>query len=441
MNNELAATLLHSIEGNQLVIMCGAGLSMASPSSLPSAANLAETCWHKYRNISGNNLPEEMKFDIEAMAKYFADRNELVSIFIRQLLPWDQFLKSPNLGHKAIADFLLCEAIEFTLSTNLDTLIESAAKSLGERDFRAAFDNQSIYRTDYNYNLLLKLHGCMHIDRERTIWCTDQLSDTIINARIESFKNWITGRLPEHDILIIGFWTDWAYLNSVLIDTLSEIEPRSVILVDPSESSILEEKAPDVLSWGNGSNVNFTHIQDSGDTFLDDLRECFSEQFLKRIISEGESSYIQCFGSPTKDIFTFDPNYTTDDLYTMRRYFTGVSTNQCVRIKQPSRSHELIGLCHILLIEQGATLEGAIYTLKNESIRIINSGGELLSSVINRFKNESMPFYPTSVAVGAVDDPTPHDIIRGKSSANIVRTENSGNWMTFEDLKTKLGIQ
>ena len=62
-----------------------------------------------------------------------------------------------------------------------------------------------------------KIHGCCVKERVNTIWCNQQLTaDPTIRARIERYKTWLLASLPNKDLLIIGFWTDWKYLNDVL---------------------------------------------------------------------------------------------------------------------------------------------------------------------------------------------------------------------------------
>ena len=49
MTPETITRLLASMNAGRLLVVCGAGLSMAPPSSLPSARTVAERCFDKYR--------------------------------------------------------------------------------------------------------------------------------------------------------------------------------------------------------------------------------------------------------------------------------------------------------------------------------------------------------------------------------------------------------
>jgi len=51
--------LLGSIEGNRLVLLCGAGLSIPAPSGLMSAVQVSRACYDKYLPIM--ELPAAMR--------------------------------------------------------------------------------------------------------------------------------------------------------------------------------------------------------------------------------------------------------------------------------------------------------------------------------------------------------------------------------------------
>ena len=87
---------------------------MSAPSSVPSAASLAEQCATLYEESSGNTLPPEMHWNIELLADYFAGRRTLESIFLADVMlrvpGFGTFFRDPNLGHEAIGDLLGCSA-------------------------------------------------------------------------------------------------------------------------------------------------------------------------------------------------------------------------------------------------------------------------------------------------------------------------------------------
>ncbi len=99
-------------------MVCGAGLSMAAPSNLPSARAIAENCFDKYRLESDPNCDLALREDLEALAEHFAGLNTLKSVFIEHLVPWPDFVRPANVGHAAIADFLITRAAVAGISSN-----------------------------------------------------------------------------------------------------------------------------------------------------------------------------------------------------------------------------------------------------------------------------------------------------------------------------------
>jgi hypothetical protein len=55
--------------------------------------------------------------------------------------------------------------------------------------------------------------------------------------------------LPGRHLVVVGFWSDWGYLNDVLADAFSIATAASVTVVSPGDSASLETKAP--LLWGS----------------------------------------------------------------------------------------------------------------------------------------------------------------------------------------------
>jgi hypothetical protein len=275
---EIEDRLLMAIETNRLTVLCGAGLSMAEPSKVPTAGQLAEICWEGYNRIVRNPLPDELKNDLEALAKHFLDNNAFLQYFLT-LVPWGRFQKDFNLGHAALADFLAIGALQFTVSTNYDSLIEDAMSYLGEPDFGGYIHPHANppYGNMKPYMPLHKIHGCCVKEREHTIWSRQQIStDSTIKERIEQYKIWLLSNLPNRDLLVLGFWTDWEYLNEILFSTLIEVTPISLILVDPADADFLSRKAPDLWNWVNESSIWFRHVQASAATFLNEFRCIYS---------------------------------------------------------------------------------------------------------------------------------------------------------------------
>src|ERR1039457_3525597 len=169
--------LLESIIWQRLVVLCGAGLSMAPPSSLPSARALAQACAQEYQR-NGLALPATVDpTNLGAVAEHFAAIGRLEGVFIQKLLRTQlaPFLRNSNGGHLAVADFLACHASELVLSTNVDVLVERSAEALQEPVPSAATSFSEAAR-NVDHSPHIKLHGCIHRDLNATLWCASQLT-------------------------------------------------------------------------------------------------------------------------------------------------------------------------------------------------------------------------------------------------------------------------
>lgn len=444
LDSELADSLLLSIENDQLVALVGAGLSMSSPSEIPSAVDLAQICGEKFHEYTGTDLPDHLNSNIEEMANHFIDRNEFQSVFIDQLVPWDRFSSKPNSGHEAIADFLECKVLEFTVTTNVDTLIELAARNIGERDFRATVDGQDVNRASWRHAPLLKLHACNQRDRYNTIWSRRQFEGDAAVSRLGAFKKWLGGHLIERDIVIIGYWTDWDYLNDLLIESVSDHEPRRVITVNPSTQDELRGKASGLWEWATGKGVDFQHLQMSGDEFLDDLRRRFSQRYIARLLENSHQTYKALTGKQFAGALDHSQDASTHDLYARRRDSCGVSENGVVRSKRPENDQMLLGAIHLILVEEGAAMEGSHFVHNKTRYRVIRGSGQVLSKLKEQFSREPLNPLPADITVcaGAWDDGgAPDNIVRKRRAHDIVRPTTSGEWITDRDFLRVRGIE
>jgi len=436
MPEDIYSKLLSSIESDRVVILCGAGLSMAAPSNLPSAKALANECYDKYEMTTGNKLDSSLRDNLDELAKYFIDDSRYQD-FINVLIPWAKFRDNPNNGHESIADFLESKIIGFVVSTNYDTFIEDAARNLGEKDFRATTDANTLSSMGLPHNPLLKIHGCCLLERLYTVWHLDQLSKEPFRSRIENAKKWLETYLREKHLVFVGFWSDWYYLNSILESCLSKIERQLVVLVNPSSVSDLEIKAPELLNWAR-KNI-FHHEPVSGNFFLDELRRRYGVQFIKKIVYGSKDAYERKYGKVTKSTLV-DDNIETKDTYNLRQYFYGFPNYIPVTKKQPESTQELLGIYHIHLIEKGAILDKILYKIKGKSIRMINGAGKLISTVKKLFEKDNHFGVDITLCIGGHDDITPSSIIRASHLSTVVRSRDNSKWITEMTLDKELGI-
>lgn len=439
----IAARLLASINADRLVLLAGAGVSVSPPSRVPLATPLAAYCAAEHTRITTEVLSPPVANDLLQQTEFFRTRGQLISHFVAKLVPWPDFLRPPNRGHDAIADFLAAALADFVVTTNYDTLVESSAGELGEPDFRPALDGEQANDASPPHRPYLKIHGCCHLDRKNTIWCPSQLADPEIDKRLQSAKQWLAGKLPSRDVVVLGFWSDWKYLNSVLEGAVAATVPASVIVVDTAGLADLEGRAPGLWAWAHKPGVHFAHVQEPASQFLDELRARFSRVLLQQIFQASQPTYIQMSGGPFQGAVALPANLSTDDLYSLRRAFSGSPATDVTRVKRPDVQMHIAGATHLLLMSGGALLDGPVYVLNGTTIRLVNGAGQVISEVRSRFAGEGGTAVSVDyvICAGARDDGgVPPSVVRGQGPVSVVRAGNHGNWLTDEQARAKLGF-
>lgn len=428
--------LLGSIEANRLVLLCGAGLSIPSPSNLMSAVGVSRACYDKYQAIMA--LPAQMRDEIDQLAGYFHNTHEFESVFIGGLVPWGELAGEPNDGHAAVSDLLICRAAEAALSANFDSLIEQWATTR-KIDMRGALDGHEAMAFQHETSPLLKFHGCMQRAREKTLWTQAQLGEPQIAQKIQACADWMRLLLPGKDLLVVGFWTDWGYLNGVLANALNATAYGSVTVVDLATSEALQQKAPTLWATLNPGNIRFRHFQASGAEALAELRVAFSKVWLRRFFSLA-GPLLADEGRPCPVI---DPALNCDELYDGRRDAEGVPYNRAARTKEPSAMSAQAAFVHHLLVQAGATHEGSWYVKEGRRIRVIHGAGQAMNSVRQRYNEPPAAAQPDIVVcAGAMDLAVPGNIMKPGDSQSVIRPSGGGSarWLTLEQAREELAI-
>lgn len=439
MTEEVATRLLEAIAANRLLVLCGAGLSMAAPSNLPSAAVVARTCADAYLARIGTPLEADIRTDIARMSLHFRDVGRFENFFISELVPWAKLKGPPNGGHEAIADLLACGALAGASTTNFDFLVEAAAGQLGEPDFRAVVDAGDLAQHT-PHRPYLKLHGCEVRNRPSTIWCPEQLADAIVEQRLAQFRAWLAANLGGRDLVFIGFWSDWAYLTELLARHLAAVTPQHVYLVDPATPGELEAKAPQLWAWSHSANITFHHCPESGCDFLDELRRRWSNVYISRLMNDSRVTYTALFGGPPPALPAPPPAADSAALYALRRDLTGTPRTTVVRSNQPDDVDHIAGAIHQRLLERGATYSPHVYQFGGTSVRLVSGRGRLLSQVKAAFDAEP-PFAVSPDAVvcaGSIADVSPAHIVRAAGVTTIVRPGALDNWTIHDALVAQL---
>lgn len=441
MNDDEAQNLLASIHAESLVMFIGAGLSMATPSELPSASALATHCAAEYTKYTGANVPAGAERDLEGLAEFFLSSPPRARLFRDKLVDWGPFRRNPNAGHLAVADFLGCSAIQGAVTTNFDILIEKAAESLGEQDFQSALDGNEMTRAT-SHRPLLKLHGCMLRDRDRLLWCRRQIegedTDRALVLRIRSSGDWLRTNLRGRDLLFVGFWTDWRYLNDVLVRAMDGAEPRLVYVIDIDDQARLQEKAPELWQVAHSPGATFHHVQQSGADFLVELRKRYSITFFEILLKESTQTWRDLGGAGGVEA-VLPQELNEDELYDLRRDVCSVSPGGIVRDRQPRNEMHVAGAVHLFAQAAGGVFRGSRYAMRGgEVVRIVNGAGQSFSSVVRRFSDGQPQAGAEEVVicVGAVaDGGAKQNIVRGPRTDDVVEAGSGARWITLEEAR------
>jgi hypothetical protein len=440
MDPALLERLVSSIQQRRLVLFCGAGLSVAPPSAVPGAVALTRQIIREYNSRLLSPLPPLATSDLEALSEYLFGAGHQ-ALFVRDLVEWRPFTRNPNTGHQAFADFLTSGAIQFGVTTNFDELVELAARDLGSDRFDAAFDSASA-NIPRKHETYLKIHGCVR-DPDHTLWCHSQLNgpppvshaNQTVRERLNSSRGWLAANLPEKDLVFVGFWSDWNYLNDVFATCFDSMHGSLAVLVDPQDDAALQAKAPALWTWANAS-AEFKHVQEKGDDFLRELRSAFSQNLLERVLVSAATAFrTEKVGSPLPA--TSFGTASLEDLYAFRRDTAGVSSIRIPRYSQPEDSMNAVGRAHLLLRHAGAKLDGSRYVKGGSRYRVVNGKTKLISEIRQAFAEEPptpspLPDDIVICAGGAEDGGAPSHLIRGSTTPTVVRSGTSARWISLE---------
>ena len=278
------------------------------------------------------------------------------------------------------------------------------------------------------------------MDRLTTVWAAGQVLEEPTKTRIHDCGQWLKTRLAGRDLLVVGYWTDWDYLNEVLRASFREVIPRRVIVVDTCETEKFAEKAPALYDLGNLANAEFYHVQNSGNTFLDKLRVDFSKGFIRRILYSGKSGYTDSTGIEPENVWLEPVPEDAQVLWQLRRDLEGCNPNEPSKKRNPSEE-PLVGITILQLQARGAVSNGSYWILDDQIIRVISAANCLLHEVESAFSGEIAPAIAPAytIAVGAESVSLPSSIARGSGDGSIVRGP-SAKWLSRADAVAEFSL-
>jgi hypothetical protein len=429
---------LDSLLNDRLAILIGAGLSMSPPSSLPSAWTIASRAKAKYDALYGASRPA-LPDSVDDQAEFFFQGGQLATAYFRTFIDFNAFAGQPNAGHSAVADLLLVRALKIAVTTNVDILVETAGQMLFGQ-IGAGVDGHAVAAFPADCSPLLKLHGCRQIDPTNMVWARGQLSVQPVSGRIQTSTQSLNVRLLDRDLLIVGYWTDWDYLNGVLAATLGAVNPVRVIVIYPAESAVFEQKAPELYALGQRATTSFHHLRVSGADFLDALRLQFAKSFVRQILHSGSAAFQDAVGSPPDNAWKEPPDATNDTLWKMRRDLEGCAPGEPAQSRTPP-NEPLLGATLLQLQAGGATADGPYWLLNNERIRVLRAANKVLHAVEAQYEREDAPAIAPDIviAVGAESQALAPNVARARTAATIARG-SAVQWMTRSEAVDNLGL-
>ena len=324
------------------------------------------------------------------------------------------------------------------VSTNVDTLIETAGNMIFGQ-VGAGVSRSQMAALPNDVSPLLKIHGCWS-DPAGTIWAPGQVAVEPLKKRTEESAQWLTNRLLNRDVVIVGYWTDWDYLNKVLEMSLGTVSPSRVIVVDPCDTASFSAKAPALFALGQRASHEFCHVQSSGDAFLNKLRVEFSRAFIRRVLFAGGASYTQQSGNDPDNAWLEPISTDAETLWRIRRDLEGRNPNEPAKASVPVEE-PLLGMTILQLQARGATPDGSFWNLGGQRVRVLRAANRALHEVEAAFARETAPVVAPEfvIAVGAEALPLPPSFARGSGTGSIARGA-AGRWLSRADAVLELGI-
>ena len=221
-------------------------------------------------------------------------------------------------------------------------------------------DGAEAARSPNNVSPLLKIPGYWSKAaraRSHTLWTEEQLGIEPIKSRIQASSAWLKQVLGDKDLLIVGFWTDWSYLNAVLGRSLGTASASRVFVFDISDTAQLETKAPEICALSNA--IPFEHVCISGAQALEELHVRFSQSIIKYLFGprrqntklSGASALSMCRWSL--------PYLRQNSFWKTRRDLLGTKPSQPMLSTSTAGVGVSTGLMVLLLRAAGATFDNS----------------------------------------------------------------------------------
>lgn len=272
MNESIPASIIAIeplIEARQVVLVIGAGVSMAPPTCLPSGTQLAQDVKTRLASSPISSIVQPVREDnLLAIADIIEEKAlESFPLFTRAIIESANFkMATPNYAHLVIA-LLLTETNVQVLSINWDTCIERCSYIVSSSIIGCY--NHEILQNHGNSSIFLKLHGCANHESSicisskqisgETWWATSQ-----VGAALETGK-----------VAFLGIGSIAEYMKISLKKILERSrDPSNVFIIDPELSTDWNDLFADAHKY---------HIQTKSEEFLDDILRALTLSQISRV--------------------------------------------------------------------------------------------------------------------------------------------------------------
>ena len=211
-----------AIHGDRLAILCGAGIF-----ALPSARARQRSA--NYWGWPSTNMTRRTEQTARRFPPNWSKRSSFSTAIdsersicgLTSITTLSPALRTPVTS--AIADLLLVGGIQTAASTNVDTMIETAGMMLFGR-IGAGIDGITVAALPPHRAPLLKI--AVLGDRPDSYGVDSETTSCRADCQVASLQqDWLSVRLLDRDLVIVGYSTDWDYLNDVLARALARLDP------------------------------------------------------------------------------------------------------------------------------------------------------------------------------------------------------------------------
>lgn len=306
MANPVVEAILNDIDnGKKLVILAGAGLSMAVPTEMDGGAEVAARVIGEIKpqmeDFPDSSDPGQV-YDEMVRRRGQAGIQRFVDI-VQQV----GFAYYPvNDGHTAIIKLYLEGAIDQVYSLNVDPHLEHCSYTVilpsGWHDAQNLEGTARTHPMCFRYGLnavvppgklpwLQKVHGCMHLDPLKTIWSAVLLALEAWPADAAWAQAGFEGCIQNRSIVIVGCGYSVRYINRSIQrgKAHSAAAPPSYLVSIDSFDDYSANKNPALVDAARVPQANY--LQQSATQFLSELHSELCKRVLNTIRGEISSKW------------------------------------------------------------------------------------------------------------------------------------------------------